>query len=154
MKIKLLLVAALAFTISSCQSNSEQGHDHEHATTETHDHAQDTKALALNNGAKWQTDESTRQHAAALQGIADGFPFNDGTSMEAYQKHAAAMQTELNYLIQDCRMKGAEHDALHLWLEPVLDDTRALSETTDAAAAQNATRKLHEDIRKFPQYFD
>lgn len=152
MKIKLSLIVASMFLFAACQ-NEEHGQDHEHANTATEVHTSDGKTLALNNGAKWQTDESTRQHAAALQGIADGFPFNENTTLEAFHNHAEAMQTELNYLIQDCRMKGAEHDALHLWLEPVLEDTRQVSETSDAAAAQAATKQLHEDIRKFPQYF-
>lgn len=153
MNIKILLAAALMFSLGACQESQE--HQHDHAATETHghEHTHDTQALALNNGVKWQTDENTRQHAANLEGIAAAFTYDQSTPLEAYQKHAAAMQTELDYLIQDCRMKGPEHDALHLWLEPVLSDTRSLSEATDAAVAKTATDKLHEDIRKFPQYF-
>lgn len=151
MNIRILLAATLMLSFGACQESQE--HDHDHAAMETHGHAHDSKTLALNNGAKWQTDESTRQHAATLSGIADAFPYHENTTLEAFHQHAEAMQTELNYLIQDCRMKGAEHDALHLWLEPVLEDTRDLSDTQDAVAAAAATKKLHEDIRKFPQYF-
>lgn len=157
MKMKFLLATLLAFSLAACQTETSHDHggEHQQATTEVHEHTQEetVKTLALNNGAKWQTDESTRQHAANLEAIANSFQFNENTALDAYHQHAAGMQEELNQLIQDCRMKGPEHDALHLWLEPVLNDTKQLSETQDVAAAHATTQKLHEDTRKFPQYF-
>lgn len=159
MKMKFLLAALLAFSLAACQTETSHDHENGHQQTATemheHEHTQEetVKTLALNNGAKWQTDESTRQHATNLEAIVNSFQFNENTALDAYHQHAAGMQEELNQLIQDCRMKGPEHDALHLWLEPVLNDTKRLSETQDVAAAHAATQKLHEDTRKFPQYF-
>jgi len=157
MKSKLFLSVFLLLSLAACQSGPAT-HDHSQpaAGTEVHNHSHEneTPALSLNKGAKWETDASTRQHAVLLQRMANSFQSSESTPLQAYHQHAAAVQEELNQLIKDCRMKGPEHDALHLWLEPVLHRTRALSETEDPAAAATATKQLQEDILKFSQYFN
>ena len=39
-------------------------------------------------------------------------------------------------------MKGPDHDALHQWLEPLLEETKVLKNTTKVESARET---LHED---------
>lgn len=57
-------------------------------------------------------------------------------------------------LIKDCKMKGPDHEALHLWLQPVLQDIKNLATTVSAEEGKEATEKLSRDIEKFNQYFN
>lgn len=49
-------------------------------------------ALALNNGAKWQTDESTRKHAAKLITETNAFNTKENADISAYHAFAGDMQ--------------------------------------------------------------
>ena len=119
-----------------------------------HEEHHEAAALSLNNGAKWQTDESTRRHAAQLNAQLDKFTKSTNPDLPGYHAFAGTMQSELDGLINDCKMKGPEHEALHIWLEPVLKDVNNIKTATTIENAKQATEKLTENVRKFNQYFD
>lgn len=73
-----------------------------------------SEGLTLNKGSKWNTDESTRFHAANLNTAIDAFNSKDHQEVSEFQSFAAELQSELGGLVKDCKMKGADHDALHL----------------------------------------
>ena len=125
-------------------------------TTHAHNAAADKHhvSLSLNNGVKWRSDENTRVHAAKLNAQLAAFNKRQSPAHEEYQTFASEMQNELNGLISDCNMKGAEHDALHSWLEPVLEHVRKLKETESASQGADIVRELTMQIRKFNQYFN
>lgn len=64
------------------------------------------------------------------------------------------MQKELNSLISDCKMKGPNHEVLHLWLEPVLKDVSNLKKINATDEGKQVTEKLTDDVEKFNQYFN
>jgi hypothetical protein len=159
---KLLLAAALMTLFTACNNadttsaNTESVHEHaqQHDAAMQHHEAEATHGLSLNNGAKWQTDESTRKHATTLNNLADDFEKQTVKSLSAHHSFADKMQEELQQLINDCTMEGPDHDALHLWLEPVLNDVKALKNTGNEENAKAATTVLSKDVRKFNQYFN
>jgi hypothetical protein len=118
-------------------------HDEEHADT-----------IALNKSAKWQTDESTRKHAAKLIAETNAFNTKGNADVSSYHAFAGDMQKELNGLISDCKVQGQNHEALHLWLEPVLKDVSDLKKINVADEGKHATEKLTNDINKVNQYFN
>ena len=156
--LMMLLIVPIFFACNNESDTSEKMADtlatekqEEHATE---GHEEHTSALALNNGAKWQTDESTRTHAAKLNAEVDAFNTKANADVAAYQAFASGMQKELNALISDCKMKGPEHDALHLWLEPVLKDVSDLKKVTTTEDGKRVAEKLTDDVKKFNQYFN
>ena len=160
MQPKLFLFAVLMALFTACNNtgttsaNTEVEHAHQHDAI-THDHeAEGAHKLSLNNGAKWQTDESTRKHAATLNNMVNDFEKQTDKSLTAHHFFADKMQEELQQLINDCTMEGADHDALHLWLEPVLNDVKTLMNSANDEAAKTSAATLSEDVKKFNQYFN
>src|SRR5690606_41030903 len=73
------------------------------STTEEH------SSLSLNNGEKWDADESTNLHAEKLIAQVNAFNSKQNPDLQAYQSFGADMQNELNGLIKDCKMRSEEH---------------------------------------------
>jgi hypothetical protein len=156
MKHKVLLTTLIAFSLFSCNHEKRPA-----VSTQTglHDeHAGGAKteasALTLNNGGKWQADERTQFHAANLNALVERFSKKAHADYEAYQVFAADIQNELAGLVKDCKMKGADHDALHLWLEPVMKDANALEKAATASDGKIIAGRLITNIQKFNQYFE
>lgn len=155
MQSRVILITIMAFLFGACNQNERP----ENNASEKHDahseaHNSHPEALSLNNGAKWQTDESTRLHAAKLISEVEVFKKNTSPNLANYQSFAGTIQTELNSLIKDCKMTGPEHEALHHWLEPVLQDVNLLSKATSEEEAKPLSLQLTENILKYNQYFN
>lgn len=149
MKFRIIPLLALASFIYGCNPINNAADRHK---TEHH-HQEHADELSLNKGTKWQVDENTRIHAAALIEKTDAFHKKTNADLTDYHLFAGDMQQEINRLVNDCKMKGEDHDALHRWLEPVLQDVSVLKETNSSGAGKQAAQTLTEKIKKFNQYF-
>ena len=158
MSLKNLLPVLIALSLFACNNANETGNSNPQQTEIVNEQtgAEETHGgkLSLNAGAKWQTDESTRVHAAKLNAAIDAFNKIENADLPAYHAFAAGMKNELGGLITDCKMKGADHDALHLWLEPVMKDVADLKKVTTIEEGKHTSERLTEDVRKFNQYFE
>lgn len=158
MMTRKIVTALILFSFFACS----QGNKKENSTTtvteprEEHAAAEDTHSteLTLNKGSKWKTDESTRLHAAKLNTAIDAFNKKEAPGVAEYHTFAAELQTELGALVKACRMKGADHEALHLWLGPVMKQTADLKSVGTAGEGKKVTEQLSADIKKFNQYFE
>lgn len=116
------------------------------------EHAHDVVGLTLNNGAKWNGDEPTNANVKNLETILSDF--NPSTpATEDYVTLSNNLQAGLNKLIQDCRMKGPDHDALHAWLEPLIVKVKNLKAITDINTAKASTNDIKEHIELYHEYF-
>jgi len=145
----ILVVTSLML---ACNSNSEQGKNTApESTSDQHEHGEEVSALVLNNGAKWKADSTTVVNAANLQSI---IATAKSENLADYLQTSTALQEGLSKMVTECKMQGADHDALHEWLEPVMKKTKDLSKAT---ATENAATTLHElemQVNLFPQYFE
>jgi hypothetical protein len=57
-------------------------------------------------------------------------------------------------MIQECKMKGPDHDALHHWLEPLLKETNELKNAADTTAGKMIFQSLDKQIDAFHTYFE
>jgi len=130
----------------SVRSDTHTGVEHAQSAPPEHE-------LTLNNGAKWQSDASTRRRVAALESLIQTFGNNRAPELPAYHSLAQKAREEIDALIAGCRMEGAPHDALHLWLEPVMADVKSLQEAGTVDEASAISRQLSENVHKFKQYF-
>jgi len=56
-------------------------------------------------------------------------------------------------MVNDYKMKRAEHDALHQLLEPLMGKTKALRNVTTIENAATKYSEIEERINLFAQYF-
>lgn len=146
MKYSLLLIVLALSTACTSEYNDSIS---DHATHEDH-----AATISLNNGAKWDADDNTNKNVADMQKIAADFRDANATGMEGYKEFSNDLQSSLNTLIEECRMSGADHDALHKWLEPLLAANNFLSKTDDEETAAETVQAINEMLDNYNTYFE
>lgn len=149
MKKAVFLFLSIALLLG-CNQRSDKTKIDEHAD---HSHAEIT-ALSLNNGAKWKADSITNHNVTALKTIADNFRIKPFASANDYQILSADLGNALDKMIQECKMSGPDHEALHRWLEPVLSETSQLKNITDTAVAVETFKSIDKRIDDYHNYFE
>lgn len=140
----LLIITLVAVIGCTSQEKTEQ-----ESREETKEHVHSEMQLNLNNGLKWKADEPTKTNVAALLKVV-----NDGsikTGSDRVQLFTS-LQEKVDTLVRQCRMQGREHDALHVWLERVLNDMKELKEEQEDHPELFAV--LKKDIESFYTYFE
>jgi len=115
------------------------------------EHPAKTSALSLNNGAKWKADSNTLVNVALLQDIASNAKKEN---LENYLQTANFLQEGLNKMVSECKMKGANHEALHLWLEPLMELINDFNNATTIEIAEISLGEIKNQINLFSQYFE
>lgn len=150
---QILTILLAANLLLACNAGNEK----EKTTTtapaaETHaDHGEQATELALNNGEKWKADSTTLQNVALLQKIVSG---TKQENLENHLKIAASLQDGLNKMVSECKMKGADHEALHHWLEPIMEKTKELKNANSIETARTIFGEIEKLLNLFPQYFE
>ena len=147
---RILLILLITNLLLAC--NAESDNEHKMVTDSVvHEHTEAASVLVLNNGNKWKADSVTVTNAEALQAtIAPANP----ESLEDYRKTSADINEGLNKMIKQCTMKGADHEALHLWLEPLMKKVKELGESSTVEKATPILHELETQANLFPQYFE
>lgn len=154
MNLKVLTILFFIVTVYGCNTSTDSNAADPDESAETTVHTDIPKAaLSLNKGEKWLSDESTDRHVSNLSEMLAAFSKVSHTDISDYRKLGADIQKELDGLIRDCRMKGPDHEALHLWLEPVLKQTAELKKEPAADKAEELVKDLTVNVNKFKQYF-
>ena len=118
---------------------------------ENHVERAEQAGLVLNNGVKWKADSITLLNVALLQKIITS---TKKESLENYSQTAKGLQDGLNKMVSECKMKGADHEALHHWLEPLMEKTKALKIANNIETAEAILGEIEKQIKLFPQYFE
>lgn len=148
--ISILLATAL---FAACDSNKS---DEQKTSTDTisakhEEHEKNAGELQLNNGAKWKIDSVTAINAGLLKTIVSEAKANKPAN---YAATAAKLQDGLNKLIKECKMSGADHDALHHWLEPMIEKTKEFKNAGSAESAETILTGIEQQLNLFDQYFE
>ena len=86
--------------------------------------------------------------------VIDKFTAGTDKSLPAYGITAAELQGGLDKMISECRMKGPDHDALHKWLEPLMDAVATLKQSATESDASIQLKKIDTQVRRYAQYFE
>lgn len=152
MKQVLTILLATSFLLACNAGTEKEKTTATEPAAENHvEHAEQATGLALNNGLKWKADSTTLVNVDLLQKIISGAKKE---SLENYTQTAIGLQDGLNKMIIDCKMKGADHVALHHWLEPLLEKTKTLKNANNIATAGITFGEIEKQIDLFPQYFE
>ena len=75
-------------------------------------------------------------------------------SINNYQVLGNDLSNDVDTLIQQCKMKGDEHEALHKWLEPILNLSGQLKNTTDTSKARQIFKSVETRIDAYSNFFE
>src|ERR1019366_6753705 len=134
----LLPILLMAATLWACKNTRHSENEAQHVLSVPDYHQPESEKLVLNNGAKWKTDNTTNFNVSNLKAIVEKFNHGTKPSLQQYSKVAEELQHGLDKLISECKMHGAEHTALHQWLEPFIKEViqlKAASTLTDASGS-------------------
>jgi hypothetical protein len=106
--------------------------------------------LRLNNGVRWEADASTNENVAAIIDIVKNA---NPVTMDDYKNTAAAVKTALNKMIRDCKMSGKEHEILHHWLEPLMEENKDLSAASSVENAKEIFENIKKQVAVYPTIF-
>jgi hypothetical protein len=110
--------------------------------------------LELNNGQKWKSDSATSANVRNIRDIVGGFYSGQDRSLTAHQIAASALQEALNKMIADCKMTGPAHDALHRWLEPLLEKVKAIRKSTAESEVAGLMNEIKDQVNLYQRYFE
>lgn len=149
MKKKLLIILCCSF-LFSCNQGTNNSESESNGTPTM---ASDT-SLTLNNGAKWKADSITSHNVIRLKVTANMFRVKPFPILDTYQLLGGYLSNDVDTMLQQCKMTGADHEALHKWLAPILNQSTRLKTITDTAEARKVFDSVDRRINIFPQYFD
>jgi hypothetical protein len=141
---QLLMVVLAAFVSCTNQQTADQPRNNTINNNEGK-----VATVPLNSGAKWKADEATMKNVAAMVQVVSDSTYEDA---EKRKQLYTNLKAKTDTLVKECSMKGAEHDALHVWLEKVLEDLKKLKE--EDGEYNEAYAALKKDIANFYQSFE
>lgn len=150
---KILSIFSLLFIFSCNQGNDSSTH----ATNDSVSHAEqssDQASLTLNNGNKWKADTITNRNVLKLKTLADNFRVKPFPSVGDYQLVGNDLKAGIDTMLNQCKMQGADHDALHHWLEPVLKNVNDLKNTADSSAGRQMFSSIDGQLDNYKNYFE
>lgn len=147
-KTFILLFASIAFV--ACQSRDTKQSETK-VENHQHDEASTADMLTLNNGAKWKADSVTTQNVANLKNIIENLKPSD---LNSYHDAAAKLQEGINKMISECKMKGDDHEALHHWLEPLMEQNKELTEAKEIEKAGEIFKSISARINLYDKFFE
>jgi len=153
---RLLTILLLINFMWACNNHRNSGNKEAINSTEAdhHQHEMITEKLVLNNGAKWEADSSTNNNVKNLQAILENFINGTDKSLVVYKKTAADLQLGLDKMINECKMQGPDHDALHKWLEPLIEQVAKLKQASTEEVAAQSVEAIHTQLNLYAQYFE
>ncbi len=147
---KIIFLLVWGGLLLACNHGSDKTEANEQAGIEQ----SHSKVLSLNNGAKWKADSITNHNVVRLKTTADMFRVKPFPSLATYRLLGSDLAKDANTMIQQCTMKGADHEALHKWLSPIISQTDQLKNITDTAVARKIFDSVDNRIDEYPQYFE
>lgn len=156
-----LTLIILAGQLFSCGNMGNRDHDSQKTEIEGNEQQSDSHVagteikLSLNNGAKWNSDESTFTGMKRLELTL--FNFNNDnkeSSVVQYNKLGIALANIDNEIISQCSMKGKDHDQLHVLLAPMLANVDVIKNGKDLIEIKVNAKALSEALVKFFEHFE
>ena len=123
------------------------------SAAEPHSHGAAVE-LKLDHGKKWQTDDALRRGMGEIrQAMAKSLaPIHENTFSAAnYDALAASVQTQIDYVVANCKLPEEADQQLHLVLEQILD---GIAEMKAASHRDQGAIKIVKALDTYGKYFD
>lgn len=142
---------AIIFTIGLlvAAAGAQAADEHAH-----HDHgAAPTVALTLDNGKKWATDEPLRRGMTNIRGHLEHL-HHGKPDAAAYDRLAKAVNGEVAYMFQNCRLPKEADDVLHVVLTDVMQGAAALEGKQKGVTREQGANRIVHALENYDRYFD
>ncbi len=130
-------------------SNIEVVGDHQHQASANPTATVEPVTIALINNQKWNADDATNSNVDRIVDVATDKRYED---VQMRDQFLTEMQSALDRLVKECKMKGADHDALHVWLERVMGDVKKIK--ADSENYTSNILQLRSDVLVYSKYFN
>lgn len=107
--------------------------------------------ITLNDGNKWQANAATNEGVLKMK---NSIKIHETNSLQEYYQLAKQLDSDKNFVIKNCTMKGASHENLHVWLLPLMAKIEALSKTKSIEVASKLKQSIAENINEYANYFE
>ncbi len=153
---KIVLFVLLIGWVSACQSKKESttGLTPPSNNKSLPPGNDPQEKLVLNGSSKWKADEVSTNNVNNLQTIIKSHTAGNDRSLPSYVSVAGELQTGLNKMVKECRMQGADHDALHHWLIPLIAQVKQLEHSGSVATAGTTFAAISHQVSRYYQYFE
>ncbi|MEO8710761.1 MAG: NAD(P)/FAD-dependent oxidoreductase [Parafilimonas sp.] len=155
---KLVKYAAAFIVVSgllmACHTSENKEIKLQPEQTTEHDTFQENEnatGLFLHDGAKWRADRSTNENVSALNNIINTA---QPVTAEDYQNIGISLQAGINKMISECKMQGPDHEALHHWLEPIIENNKKLQEAKTIDEGTQTFDLIKKQINLYPNFFE
>lgn len=140
---------SLLFITLTHQAHAKDAHNaHEHANADT------AQTLSLNQGRKWQIDDSLHQGMTQIKHSIEANinPIHHNTfSPEQYVKLAQAVEQGIHFIFQHCKLPTAADAQLHILLIAMIDGHKKMQ---SGEQQRQGAIMIIKALNKYPQYFD
>jgi ABC-type Zn2+ transport system substrate-binding protein/surface adhesin len=155
MRKSAIIIILITIVVASCKNNDkkEEFNTLQEAAQEQVDELLSTewmKEIQLNNGDKWAANIETTEGVEEIQEL---LKTETTSSLKEYHQLASKLNDVKTKVVQECTMKGASHDNLHIWLYPLIKKIGALSETDNLGEASKIKQSIEENITAYGTYF-
>ncbi len=126
-------------------------------TAHDHHHGEQTSALHLNAGKKWDTDAALRKSMADIrQLMAEDLPaiHNNELSAKGYEQLAARIEAAVATLINQCKLSQAADEQLHLIVAELLTGAEQMAGKAPTGTARDGAITVMGAISNYEQYFN
>lgn len=154
MKLPVIPFIAATLFLASCAESSStdnQTNKVETSTESTTEQASKPTELGLNNGAKWQVNPEMMVFVDASEQLVTDF---SAASQDSYAELVIELEKNRDALISSCTMRGASHDALHLWLEPYMGQINQLKTAENEEEKSKTIAEIKASFQTFYAYFE
>lgn len=110
--------------------------------------------LKLDNGNKWQTDDALRRGMGEIRTAMAGSlaPIHKKKfTPKQYEALAARVQTQIDYVVGNCKLPEAADAQLHIVLEQIID---GVAEMKAASRRDQGAVKIVQALGLYGKYFD
>ncbi len=135
-----VLAACVALLLAGCDGHAGHGASHG-----------DAGGLQLDDGRRWQADDSTRTAIDAMEIATSAEP---EPTVDAYRSLGAELQQRNGELISGCTMSGPAHDNLHAFLGHFIPALDALAEAASIDEGRGALAEVRRLLGVYRAHFE
>lgn len=155
MKNTVVIVLFLLFLLAGCKEKAAQAVTPETPEKkEVFEDLQETPAwkkdIQLNNGQLWQANAETTEGILRMTALIEK---SDPQTPEDYRDLGKKLNKENNLIIKRCTMKGASHDNLHIYLQPLIGKIGELQEIETSEKGQQLLTEIRDHLESYHSYF-